>query len=185
MTAGTANDNGEQSEQIKLLYSSLVHISRSIRNRYGRCDRFFITSNMISPGPANLVLALIRDYTYQQRIACSVGMPISMVHTKPIYQALPRYSTDIIQNRVRQRTANRELATHFTIPELKDLIYKTCLEQGVYIRDGKDYYSEEEEDGWFRITFTVDEHTLEVSKERLRKALKVVENLKPAGLKAV
>lgn len=75
--------------------------------------------------------------------------------------------------------ARPELNSHYTIPELKNLIFKTCLEQGVYIRDGKDYHSEEKEDGWFRITFTVDNHTLEVSKERLREALEIVKNLRP------
>ena len=55
-------------------------------------------------------------------------------------------------------------------------LINNCFENGIFIRDGSDYFAEEKEDGWFRITFTVDEQTLEVAMERLIRTLRDIKD---------
>ncbi|KAJ5939718.1 Pyridoxal phosphate-dependent transferase major region subdomain 2 [Penicillium verhagenii] len=55
--------------------------------------------------------------------------------------------------------------------EVKKVFLETCSRNGVSIKDGANYFAEEPEDGWFRVTFTIPDAILEVAMQRLVKSL--------------
>ncbi|KAJ5736849.1 Pyridoxal phosphate-dependent transferase major region subdomain 2 [Penicillium malachiteum] len=57
------------------------------------------------------------------------------------------------------------------VKRMKKLFVDTCTRNGVSIKDGANYFAEEPEDGWFRVTFTVPNAVLEVAMERIAKSL--------------
>ena len=59
---------------------------------------------------------------------------------------------------------------------MKAKLFNTCFKNGVFIRDGSDYFAEEKEDGRFWVTFTADEQTLDVAMERLMRTLREINN---------
>ncbi|KAH8586954.1 putative aminotransferase class I and II family protein [Bisporella sp. PMI_857] len=72
-----------------------------------------------------------------------------------------------------------QLAQKVMVGMLKEKLISAALENKLYIRDGSNFFSEEEEDGWFRVTFTMDKKVLEVAIERLRRTLEDTNLLHP------
>ncbi|CAH0054584.1 unnamed protein product [Clonostachys solani] len=73
---------------------------------------------------------------------------------------------------IREPATRTPEAAHKSVLSLKEELLGACLSNGLFIRDGAKYFDEAPEGGWFRITFTVDEHILEVATTRLLKSLR-------------
>ncbi|KAI1362496.1 hypothetical protein F5Y08DRAFT_341615 [Xylaria arbuscula] len=63
------------------------------------------------------------------------------------------------------------------VPKVKEELLRQCQQVGIFIRDRGKYLGEEPEDGWFRITFTLDAGTLDVGWERLAQCLQAMKLL--------